>query len=291
MTPKYKNNTNNTPKHYNAFTLIELLVVIAIIATLISILMPALNKARQQAKLVVCGSNQHELVVGLQVYMQDNDDKLPPSVSHVSGGNYHRPFELNWNFNSIGPSTRPIYTGKYLAHYLPSVNVFNCPLSTITDNTPWPPTTSGLAPVGTYGEFYTTGAYAPLHSTYMLLWNYQGYNFDVSSAVNKSLGNFAGPKTMSSKNKLVVQDSLFYMSGNKNILWSGPTYAWYSCHPSKDSTKATPYYVTPDTTGQLKPDVWLNAGYLDGSVKRFNSLDGIDVQNFSARAVITNEFQ
>jgi hypothetical protein len=52
---------------------VELLVVIAIIALLMSILMPALSRAREQAKDVLCQSNLHEWGVVLMMYAGDND--------------------------------------------------------------------------------------------------------------------------------------------------------------------------------------------------------------------------
>ena len=58
------------------FTLIELLVVISIIALLVSILMPALNKAKQQAYQTVCLSNQKNLILAWVQYNDDNNDSI-----------------------------------------------------------------------------------------------------------------------------------------------------------------------------------------------------------------------
>lgn len=58
-----------------AFTLVELLVVIAIIALLMSILMPALSRARAQAQTLVCQNNLRQLTIGLNLYSISNDNK------------------------------------------------------------------------------------------------------------------------------------------------------------------------------------------------------------------------
>jgi prepilin-type N-terminal cleavage/methylation domain-containing protein/prepilin-type processing-associated H-X9-DG protein len=66
-----------------AFTLIELLVVIAVIAVLMAILMPALNRAREQGKRAVCLSTLKQLQLSWILYADDNDGKL---VNGSAGG-------------------------------------------------------------------------------------------------------------------------------------------------------------------------------------------------------------
>jgi prepilin-type N-terminal cleavage/methylation domain-containing protein len=64
-------------KHAAAFTLVELLVVISIIALLVSMLLPALSKARSQAQLIKCASNLHNQAIYLQMYMSMYDGQIP----------------------------------------------------------------------------------------------------------------------------------------------------------------------------------------------------------------------
>ncbi len=73
-------------KKRNGFTLIELLVVIAIIAILLSVLMPALRKAKEIAAAVVCMNNQRTMAMGYRAYSADNDDYVLVGVFGIDDG-------------------------------------------------------------------------------------------------------------------------------------------------------------------------------------------------------------
>jgi prepilin-type N-terminal cleavage/methylation domain-containing protein/prepilin-type processing-associated H-X9-DG protein len=72
-------------KSRRGFTLIELLVVIAIIAILMGILMPALNRAREQGRRAVCQGNLKTVSLGWIMYADENDSKI---VNGAGGFHY-----------------------------------------------------------------------------------------------------------------------------------------------------------------------------------------------------------
>ncbi len=85
------------------FTLIELLVVIAIIAILSSILLPSLAKAKRKARTIEEMSSAKQLVLGAQIYADENDDEVFPGYVTDSNAKDELGNPLNFPVNARYP--------------------------------------------------------------------------------------------------------------------------------------------------------------------------------------------
>jgi prepilin-type N-terminal cleavage/methylation domain-containing protein len=99
------------------FTLVELLVVISIIALLLSVLMPALSKARDQAKKIVCGNILRQTGISMASYAGNNKGKYPTAVNEGAW-----PFGVMLNEGVLAGPAKLLNDG-----YLPDPTFFFCP--------------------------------------------------------------------------------------------------------------------------------------------------------------------
>lgn len=109
-----------------AVSLVELLAVIAIVLFLLALLLPSLEAAREQARRVICRSNERSWGVALGFYRQDFNDFLPTEGTYL---NLKKPY--SW-FNVLPPYLQlPPYVelegvGEHIEE-LPNVHVWICP--------------------------------------------------------------------------------------------------------------------------------------------------------------------
>ena len=132
---------HHRPPARRAFTLIELLVVISIIALLISILLPALRQARENARMMACVANLQQKGIALAAYLADNKNAMPfklqtngagTALAYAGSGLEAAPYE--WLM-------APYFNAKAPTWNNGSDNVNNpgfwCPSSPITGKRGW----------------------------------------------------------------------------------------------------------------------------------------------------------
>ena len=148
-------------KQRRAFTLVELLVVIGIIAVLIAILLPALQRAQAQARMVACLSQQRQLTLALIMYTGDNKGYFPGGT--VASGAFWahwdptpwNPYSVNKDPNHVAPKFLSKYvTGSSDIAFCPAVdretlviaNYYGLPGRPKAETTYWYPLSLILTP-------------------------------------------------------------------------------------------------------------------------------------------------
>ncbi len=115
-------------KTKKGFTLVELLVVIAIIAILVSILMPALSRMRDSARMTVCKTNQKALGFGMRQYADDYEEKVPCwGWEYDECGRFDTVVTgTSWTEPTIKQMTKG-FEGGYIWEYANNAKMYVCP--------------------------------------------------------------------------------------------------------------------------------------------------------------------
>jgi prepilin-type N-terminal cleavage/methylation domain-containing protein len=156
------------------FTLIELLVVIAAIALLMAILLPALQRARRQAKAAACQANLRQWAMTLALYTEDTEGHLPTDLSGYGG---------IWLFRGAFLSSDDPNAPDDSLHHFNTRDIICCPLAAKPERTGAFSASFGTTrmkgtPGSTFGAWEITSPGSPFHGSY-------GYNTYVFSGFSE----------------------------------------------------------------------------------------------------------
>ncbi|MBN2138680.1 MAG: hypothetical protein JW720_12805 [Sedimentisphaerales bacterium] len=240
-----------------AFSLVEVVVVVSVVAVVISILLPAIGRARRQALALKSMNNQRQIVTAVNLFAADGDDRYPDSVATIgteaAHWNWHEPMKL---IGHRARSPRMFRTvSAYLYSYLPDPRSVYCPCAPRR----YKYFDQAWAAAEDWDNPDTPMRDDPLTGTYCLYWNYTGYLDDTGDL-------FQGPRGPAHgrfSSGLVVSCFLGY-----DQYLSRGKYGSCRRFPNADKTQGTyewpAYWSVADS--QI-PRITLYAGYTDTHVE------------------------
>ncbi|HUW20937.1 MAG TPA: type II secretion system protein [Sedimentisphaerales bacterium] len=252
------------PKGGKGFSLTELMVVLGIIAVMMGILLPALGKARRQARAVLGMSNQRQIVSGLNLYAIDNDSRYPESVATIGfGGSWHwqDPRMLTAYWKRDPGLNRSM--SAYLRDYIEDAGVMFCPSAPVR----YPHLQASWDAGEAWDNPDTDPNKDPVFGTYCFYWNYLG--------ILENGRLFKGPSAGQSRSKLLVSDYFGYGHWRSlNSYGSCEAFKGASVTPGEPVNMFDSAYwsarVDPNTFNPGALKIKLHAGYVDGHVADYS---------------------
>jgi prepilin-type N-terminal cleavage/methylation domain-containing protein/prepilin-type processing-associated H-X9-DG protein len=242
-------------KSLRAFTLIELMVVIAIIAVLIALLVPALNSAREQARNLLCLSNEKAIGEAFHIYGGDNPCFPPGTYSLAIGGTGA------WMDLVVPIGTTPLKT-----LYCPKVtNTGSMPQSWHANNGIWSSWNvsygynyEGLGGTWYFGPPNQDGNFNSTWGSGLGVWGTSGFSYCHNNALYGNLGRSA--------ETILVVDTAINMPSTASDPWGLNSPSWLAFHGWLDQ-----YYnglAVPRHRGSA------NIAWCDGHASSLKSPDG-----------------
>ncbi len=114
-------------KLLKAFTLVELLVVIAIISLLLSVVLPALKRAKRQGQKVVCLNNLRQCAVASSIYVQNHDGFYPIARYKVIASDFSWVRNYSWDFTQVQIPGKTTYEPGLLWSNSDTMEIQQCP--------------------------------------------------------------------------------------------------------------------------------------------------------------------